>query len=321
MNKKDFLDNIDYLRGMLALLVVVGHAMTIYVGDYAGHKMVTSIVGSNLRSIIYSFHMPAFMAISGYLFYFEIQKGTNFALFVRKKIKRLIIPFIIVFYFWRKPLFFIANTSLYVGMSATQIIKEYLSLRTTGALWFLYVLFLIFIIQKVLINYVWKNNKTVISFFFLLMLANIVSYKFTGPIHHLMLFSVYFFIGNLIHKHNKNLHHFLPLSSIVSLVGTMIILFIRPSGFVGSLISFSTATSDVFILFELSKKFKTVCTKSIKLISGLSMGIYLFHEPLIIAIGSKIPPTIRGGGTCDDFFSNWLNFFHCDNNNFKKIRS
>lgn len=28
--------------------------------------------------------------------------------------------------------------------------------------------------------------------------------------------------------------------------------------------------------------------------SDLSMGIYLFHEPLIVAIGSKLPGEMRG---------------------------
>lgn len=49
----------DALKGVLILLVVLGHSIQNTIGDacYINH----------LWNIIYSFHMPAFMAISGYL--------------------------------------------------------------------------------------------------------------------------------------------------------------------------------------------------------------------------------------------------------------
>lgn len=49
----------DSLKGLLILLVVLGHAIQITLGAECDNN--------HLWNLIYSFHMPAFMAISGYL--------------------------------------------------------------------------------------------------------------------------------------------------------------------------------------------------------------------------------------------------------------
>ena len=51
----------DSLKGILIILVVLGHAIqyTLKDGCYTNH----------MWNIIYSFHMHAFMAVSGYLAY------------------------------------------------------------------------------------------------------------------------------------------------------------------------------------------------------------------------------------------------------------
>ena len=51
----------DSLRGILIVLVVLGHAIQVTMGD--------KCYDNHLWNLIYSFHMPAFMAISGYLAY------------------------------------------------------------------------------------------------------------------------------------------------------------------------------------------------------------------------------------------------------------
>ena len=122
------------------------------------------------------------MGISGYLFYFEILKCTNLIKamggfsnvfgFIRKKIKRLLVPFVIAMYCWRKPLLILADLKRYQNMTSMEILIDYISFGTTGSVWFLYTLFIIFILQRLLVSFIWKSERTIFiwSFFFLLVI-------------------------------------------------------------------------------------------------------------------------------------------------------
>ena len=52
----------DALKGILILLVVLGHSI-----QAAMRQLGESCLNDYLWNLIYSFHMPAFMAVSGYL--------------------------------------------------------------------------------------------------------------------------------------------------------------------------------------------------------------------------------------------------------------
>lgn len=59
---------IDILKGLTMFLVVWGHCIQyLSTGDYFNNK---------LFQLIYSFHMPMFALIGGYLLYFSIRKHT-----------------------------------------------------------------------------------------------------------------------------------------------------------------------------------------------------------------------------------------------------
>ena len=75
---------LDYSKGILAFLVVLGHVITLKYtyGDYWNSYSIWCI---------YSFHMPLFIAISGYLTSSNIDCMT-FIQFVRKKAERLLFP-------------------------------------------------------------------------------------------------------------------------------------------------------------------------------------------------------------------------------------
>lgn len=70
-------DWIDSLKGFAILLVVIGHL---------------NFVSNELNQYIYSFHMPLFFFISGYLL--SIGKYLNNGkFFLRKKVHSLIMPY------------------------------------------------------------------------------------------------------------------------------------------------------------------------------------------------------------------------------------
>lgn len=75
--------NIDGLKGLLVILVVVGHVLQGRLDQSIG------------RYMIYGFHMPFFIAIAGYLFPFERVKLDSLGVFLGKYVYRLIIPWVI----------------------------------------------------------------------------------------------------------------------------------------------------------------------------------------------------------------------------------
>ena len=296
MNKKEnYLDNIVYLRGVMILIVVLGHALTICVGDYAGHQMIRSSIGAGLRQIVYSFHMPIFMAISGYLYYFEVQRSKEKYTIdgYDRFLLKLLVPFVIILYFWRKPLFWVADPSMYAGMSIQQIICSYLSFSTTGALWFLYTLFAIFAAQRLFVNIIWKSNRTICLCFGGFALASVASVFFSGPIHHVMLYNYYFFLGTAFHQYQKVFQaseiKWLTLTGAVAVLGTVGLIAWPLSGLAGSIYNMVLSTADIAFALLISEKTKNFGKTILSQISDWSMGIYLFHEPLIIAVGSKLP--------------------------------
>lgn len=78
---------VDSLKGWLMLLVIIGHAIqSMFVNDYADNRV---------WSLIYSFHMPAFMAVSGWLAYRpDSINGGGMALLLRR-FRQLIIPYFV----------------------------------------------------------------------------------------------------------------------------------------------------------------------------------------------------------------------------------
>ena len=95
MNKKKTLSRnktIDYIKAFAIILVVLGHAIQYGSGIYVKEHMFEK---NYIVYFIYSFHMPLFMLISGYLFFFSINRY-NTKTTIINKIKSLIIPI----FFW-----------------------------------------------------------------------------------------------------------------------------------------------------------------------------------------------------------------------------
>ncbi len=86
---KDRSEFIDILKGIAAILVVAGHAIENGLG---GEHTAPEIFYNNpFHIFIYSFHMPLFMMISGYLFSFSV-RNHSFGNNLTNKVKTILIP-------------------------------------------------------------------------------------------------------------------------------------------------------------------------------------------------------------------------------------
>jgi fucose 4-O-acetylase-like acetyltransferase len=75
--------NIDLLKGILILLVILGHVI------------LGSVNGTFARYVIYSFHMPIFIGLSGFLLVEKKLKTYSFSQLIEKYWLRVFIPFLI----------------------------------------------------------------------------------------------------------------------------------------------------------------------------------------------------------------------------------
>jgi len=79
-------DFIDYLKGVLIFLVVCGHTI-----EYPAPPGDTAFYEDPLFKAIYIFHMPLFMAVSGFVSFYGIY-SSDFLFCVQKRIRQLVVP-------------------------------------------------------------------------------------------------------------------------------------------------------------------------------------------------------------------------------------
>lgn len=117
--------SLDLLRGIGMILVVVGH----YCGD------------GYIRTIIYSFHIPLFFILSGYLF--RIKDGEAGLTFIKRKVQSFLLPYIslscvnLIFAF-------VLNRGMDIKSSIAAILFWVVTddFPIGGALWYLIAIFL-----------------------------------------------------------------------------------------------------------------------------------------------------------------------------------
>lgn len=113
----------DSLKGWLMILVILGHAIqTVMLEDCSN---------DHVWNIIYSFHMPAFMAVSGWFAYRQNQNGGGKNVCLRR-CKQLLIPYLM----W---------SLISYGLSGDYTMRHLsnMVLYPDAYFWFLWVLFLI----------------------------------------------------------------------------------------------------------------------------------------------------------------------------------
>ena len=139
---------ISILQGWSMLLVVIGHVTLTNIFENPATP-----ISAEVERIIYGFHMPLFMFISGGLFYYtKIRKGKKYGVTIRDKAKRLLAPFI----------FF------------TQIINSvlYPASNPLGEMWFIITLFIIFLFYPVF-KWSLQWNKCIVSVWITALLLNL----------------------------------------------------------------------------------------------------------------------------------------------------
>lgn len=291
MNKIKIYQN---LRGITILLVLFGHSLYMGAGGlFGGVSYNDLLIGDEavktheilqiFVDMIYGFHMPLFMMISGAVYMYtrrDINTIKELASFILKKAKRLLIPYVLVTLLWQIPLKYVSG---YFHDGFKDAIYGQLLLFGNSHLWFIAVLFVIFVVVG-LMEYL---NITRVSIF-VAVSCFIMGYFVSGNmIFQALQYGLWFYLGAVFEKRirpNITEAKFVLLKSQLSLLlyiaafiigrhycneGFMRYAYMIVTGIIGS----------IFILY-FSMLLEEIHVSLFEKIGDISFDLYLYSDSL-----------------------------------------
>lgn len=283
---KQRIGEIDILRGIAAILMILGHSFIVYPVDisqipwchYTGH-------------FIYTFHMELFFVLAGAVYY-----CSDYKKFMVKKVKRILVPYI---FFGIITLLLKAFGGAAInGVESTGegIIKF---LFRGGNYWFLYVLFILFAIYPWIEKLLKTWQAEAIFALAVLILRQFTIVTDYLAIRNLLYYLPYFVAGRLLfHKIYKegntpNISNRTRLG--VLLIGLVVFLFIdqaeiRSGIEFGPILSFIRAMAIIAVLYILVEILarrngrQGIVNKFIQDCGKYSLQLYLFNGFLLTAL-------------------------------------
>lgn len=277
----------DIAKAIAIILVVIGHY---YPENAPGWYLA-------LHSWIYTFHMPLFMFASGYI-YLSFKKDEGYFTFIKKKFRRLFVPYIIVSMIIIS-IKLLTQRNMYVENPVTpETYIQILYLPAAGYfLWFIWSLFTCFLIIPFF--------KTANARLVLLLISILLHYVFTlGSIE---LFAInetsrnllWFMVGTsacdygsivFSHKFWEKYKNILKIFSIILFVVTSI-LFLLETPYTNEILAWFGIASMMATSTWIAHIRATRYIQPILIVGSASYIIYLFHttfEGLAKSIVQKV---------------------------------
>ena len=290
MKKEGKLINI---RALAILSVVFSHSVIIYSKGWDLYSSIhKATLIATLKNIIGYYQMPLFFSLSGYLFYYTCQKNKGFFKFVWDKFKRVIIPFVSITLLWVIPVKMLLDVPGFVNESYFRLaLNSIFMFKSTGHLWFLISLFVIFVVyyllNKVFKIYI-KDKKHFILDGILLIITAYAAYKnsyfktvfASVALQRVFIYFFWFYLGFLINKYlalgkkeDSYKCQFVPYLTFFT--GAMVMLRLDNGSAIIKLLC-TTA-----ILFSVYYVMPSKTNKITEYLDRNSMGIYLFHSVFV----------------------------------------
>lgn len=291
-NKSFNLQVLDVMKVYGIVLVVLGHITRMYTNKGLCHPIISSQSLSDITDIIYTFHMPMFVFISGCIFSFQYEeKGyyhrvLDYKVLVWKKIVRLMVPYVFWAFLWVVPFLCLMG----YRPDVLGYLFHGIALSTDCAhLWYLLMLFVCFALFQP-INLLLDNFKlpkySILIFAAILYCLPDFNWMFYFQLHSTKIYFLWFSFGYCFYIYGnmtlKNLVFFISILLVIVLImseiqRTVQLLFFK---------EWAMALAGILIFYYVSKITPSVFLKNnlYKLISKNNFGIYLVHPILIYAV-------------------------------------
>lgn len=312
MSKRKTIEEYDALRLIVTILVVLSHSGYYVIrSNYGGcdYSEFAADMGAVYKSfmiianMLYCFHMPLFMALSGALYRVALDKrgrGT-WKNVISAKFLRLIIPFLCVSLMYSIPIKYISQYFSASHNIISDIIVGQLLVQGNTHLWYLSALFLIFIIFYWIIPILSKHPVMVVTVLYgMNFLGNHISIKIVS---YVMIYLLWFCMGYLFEEKRKLLNDNLSWKTGLICGGGFITLYALDRYTIAGnywashfLLSTLLTLSGSICIYCLSlwisgTKFKE--NAAYQIVLGASFGIYLYSDSLNYPI-LKIATTLLG---------------------------
>lgn len=274
----------DYLKAIAIILVVIGH----WQPDNAPEWWALNI------RFIYSFHMPVFLAASGFLFAYTY-RPQKYTTFISKKFKRLMVPYLSVslVVFALKLL-----TEHFTTIENPVNVHDFLAIfyypKAGFFLWFLWTLWWCFVITPCF--------KTRESRLILFLCSFIIAYlPFKAPefmcLRETQEMMVYFIFGVIAYDYKKIFDELTRLNTVFVLSFFFICeaLYLCNLPFIKYALSYLGIIAMLNISFQIERHDSNKWAKYLLAIGSYSFGIYLFHttfEGLAKTAITKVAPSL-----------------------------
>lgn len=268
--KKKRLDYLDIAKGIGIILVVIGHCIP----DAASPAGVSVPFYRVLHHVIYSFHMPLFFFIAGFLTYKQGQSvltSKNKIARIKKRVQRLLVPYLFVGICYM-PMKLLLSQFANKAYDVHEFWKIVIGVNPDGELWFLYALFVITVIAVIFGERISRLG--------LLIVAIITLWAPILPIVTSNLF--YFFLGIYIKQRHDQL--FYNMNKFFTVSCLLIFLVANGIGYLHfdySFLRLITSVTGISLTLYLSCQIEHSQTKivqSLKTLGIFSMDIYILSD-------------------------------------------
>ena len=290
------LQYLDVARGIAILLVVFGHTL---IKDFANSNLLLNY----LRFYVYTIHMPIFFVISGILFEKNIKKYCKFSKseYVKNKFLKFMIPYFSFSVFNYLLVFLLSNFSLFAAVLKKEgfiifgFFNSLFSIITyinhiDNHLWFLYVMFIILIINRVFFNDLdCRRNRFFIIILIILLYYLYICFSSYIPeiVFKVMRYNLIFIVGRIVYRFGSIFKNARTNRCvfIICFIFSMFLFLIKDEREIWfySLINLIVElTFSIWIIFS----FSNLCINN-KVLNYFgngekSMVIYLLHMPFVL---------------------------------------
>ena len=277
---------LDIAKGLAIVLVVIGH--------YFPEDSPDSYIA--LNHWIYSFHMPLFMFLSGYIYLVYKKENLLYSEFIYNKFKRLMIPYFCVStLIITLKLLSSGNAYLQNPVTVFSYLEMFYLPSAGYFMWFLWSLFTIFLIVPF-----FRNKGSRLCLFVFSLLLNLLSPKFSLPrifsLYETQTYFVWFMLGVLVADYRERYSNVLcSWCKIISIAGFVIVSVINSKVNMGifekfmPLFGIPAVISLSSLISRLPGKFAFIIAD---LLGAGCFIIYLFHttfEGFAKAVFKKLP--------------------------------